>query len=247
MDIHCHCLPGLDDGPQTLTDALELCRALVNDGISTVIACPHQLGRCDGRNSPAIVREAVTDLNNALATENIPLAVLPGGDVRLDERIASLCDTDGILTVADSRQYLMLEFPDGVFMDITRLVNDLRSRGLQIIISHPERNGALIRQPHAVARLIDSGALLQLTAASITGDFGPVAERAAWHWLMFGSAVLVATDAHDTNGRRPRMSDAMTLIAAKLGHDAARRVCIDNPRRVLTGRPRLTATEGAHE
>lgn len=233
VDLHCHCLPRLDDGPATLTGALNLCRALVDDGITMVVASPHQLGRYEGCNSPAIVRKAVAELNETLGAEAIPLTVFPGADVRLDERIPKFCDTDGVLTVGDCRQYLMLELPHEAFIDVTPLLNDLRPRGLRIILSHPERNGSLT--PQAVAQWVDSGAVLQVTAASLIGDFGPAAECAAWYWLTFSAVALVATDAHDTSGRRPRMSDAFALIAARLGHNAARRACIDNPLRVLAG------------
>ena len=94
VDVHCHCLPGVDDGPATVGDALELCRALVDDGVTTAIATPHQLGRFDGRLTADEIRQAVLDLNAALRAREIPLAVVAGADVRVDERIPALLDTD---------------------------------------------------------------------------------------------------------------------------------------------------------
>src|SRR5256885_16502448 len=87
VDVHCHCLPGLDDGPKDLAGAMDLCWALANDGITDVIATPHQLGRYDGRNAPTIVRSAVVELNSKLREAGVPLQVYPGGDVRVDERL----------------------------------------------------------------------------------------------------------------------------------------------------------------
>src|ERR1700723_1863897 len=87
VDIHCHVLPGMDDGPPTPADSVELCRALVRDGITTVIATPHQLGRYEGQNSAADVRTAVSKLQLALAELKVPLHVVPGGDVRVDHRL----------------------------------------------------------------------------------------------------------------------------------------------------------------
>ncbi len=234
VDIHCHCLPGLDDGPATMTDALELCRALVADGIDTVIATPHQLGRYDGCNSPRAVREVVSALNSALLAEGVPLAVTAGADVRVDERIPGMLSEDLVLTLADGGLYLLLELPHETFIDPAPLLAALAARGVRTVISHPERHETLARRPDLVFPWLAEGALLQLTAGSLLGDFGPAAEAAAWHWLSRRAASLVATDAHNMQGRRPRMSGAIEVITQRLGYAAARRVCFENPIGVLT-------------
>ena len=234
VDIHCHCLPGLDDGPATMADALALCRALVANGMDTVIATPHQLGRYDGCNSPRAVREAVLALNSVLLTEDVPLAVTAGADVRVDERIPTMLDEDLVLTLADGGLYLLLELPHETFIDPAPLLADLAARGVRAVISHPERHETLARRPDLVLPWLAKGALLHVTAGSLLGDFGPAAEAAAWHWLSGNMVSLIATDAHDTEGRRPQMSGAIEAITRRLGHEAARRVCLENPIRVLT-------------
>ena len=108
-DIHCHCLPGLDDGPRSMGEALLLCQALVEDGITEVIATPHQLGRFDGCCDAPSVRRAVAQLNQTLRQSDIVLTVLPGADVRLDERILPLLEADNVLTAGDGGLYLLLE------------------------------------------------------------------------------------------------------------------------------------------
>ena len=235
VDIHCHCLPGLDDGPATMEEAVALCRALVADGITTVIATPHQLGRFDTQVAASDIRQAVDDLNNALEAEDIPLTVMAGADIRVDERIPSLLEADRVLTLADGRKYLLLELPHETFIDLWPLLRELAARDITAIISHPERHAFLTRQPLATLPWLAQGAWFQVTAASLVGDFGPAAEKAAWHWLATHAAALVATDAHDTDFRRPRMSQAIDRIAERLGHVTARRVCIENPLRVLAG------------
>lgn len=235
VDIHCHCLPGLDDGPPAMDDALALCRALVGDGVTTVVATPHQLGRFDGQFTAQDIRQAVDDLNRALEADGVPLTVVPGADVRIDERIPSLLEADRLLTLADGGEHLLLELPHDTFIDPCALIGELTARGVRVILSHPERNAFLTRQPLAAAPWLARGAWFQVTAASLVGDFGPVSERAAWYWLTTHAAALVATDAHDTDFRRPRMSEAVDRIAERLGHVAARRVCIENPLRVLAG------------
>ena len=86
VDIHCHCLPCIDDGPKTMSEAIELCRALAGDGIGTVIATPHQLGRFDNTNDAEQIREAVGIMNTKLNEKEIDITILPGADVRVDER-----------------------------------------------------------------------------------------------------------------------------------------------------------------
>lgn len=236
VDIHCHCLPCLDDGPATLVESLELCRALVADGITTAVATPHQLGRYHGRNSAAEVREAVEALNRSLMSEGVPLTVLPGGDVRVDEQIPRLLAGGRVLTVGDRGKVLLLELPHDVSIDPLPLIRQLSARGLRSIVSHPERNRFLTANPHAIPKWLEAGAVLQITSGSFAGDFGATAQRAAWYWLETGQASLVASDAHDTTRRPPRMTEAIRLISRRLGEQTARRVCIENPASLLGDR-----------
>jgi protein-tyrosine phosphatase len=205
--------------------------------VTTAIATPHQLGRYDGRLTADDIRHAVADLNAALGARGIPLTVAPGADVRVDERIPALLDADRVLTLADSGKYILLELPHDTFIDIRPLLTELMARGVTPVVSHPERNSSLTRSPEAVAAWIGEGALLQVTAASLTGRFGPVAERVAWHWLATGAASFVATDAHDTDARGPCMTRAIEAITHRLGEPAARRACTLNPARLLAGEP----------
>jgi len=236
VDIHCHCLPAVDDGPSTLSESLSLCRALVNDGIVCVIATPHQLGRFSNCNEATQIREQVKALNENLANNNISLSVIAGADVRVDERICQLIEDDKILTLADGGRYILLELPHEIFIDIEPLIVGLASLGVQAIISHPERHFALAKQPQMLLKWLDHGAHLQVTSGSLLGEFGNLARIAAWDFLSSGWASFVATDAHNLNGRRPRLKVAFEQISNKLGHAVARLVCIENPQRVLEGR-----------
>ena len=236
VDVHCHCLPGLDDGPSTMPEAKALCKALADDGISTAIATPHQLGRFDGAYSTAEIRQAVADLNRMLSEQRIPLTVLPGADVRVDERIPQLLKSGRILTLADTGKYILLELPHVVFVDIEPLIKELVALNVTPIISHPERHNALNRRPKMLLKWLSHSAHLQITAASLLGCFGSEVETAAWHILSSGWASLVATDSHDLNSRRPLMRAAFRLISAKLDEDLARLVCVENPSRAANGR-----------
>lgn len=111
VDIHCHCLPGLDDGPATMSESLALCRALVDEDTTTVIATPHQLGRFSECNDVAQIKEVVLSVNEELRSNAIALRVVPGADVRVDERICRLLEEDKVLTLADGGKYILLELP----------------------------------------------------------------------------------------------------------------------------------------
>ena len=240
VDIHCHCLPAVDDGPKNIYESLALCQSLVDDGISVAIATPHQLGQFDGCNTSVKIREAVSELNKELESNNIPLTIMPGGDVRIDERICRLLETDEILTLADGRKYILLELPSGIFIDIESLICELTRIGVHSIISHPERHFVLNEQYNILQRWFKYPVHLQITAGSLIGGFGQKAKIAAWKFLSLGWASFVATDAHNLNSRRPQMKTAYRHISMKLGQKLAHTVCIENPIRVLEGREIVT-------
>jgi len=236
VDVHCHCLPGIDDGPADAAESVALCRALADDGFTTVVATPHQLGRYDRRNSARLIRAAVESLSGMLAAERVPLTVVPGADVRIDERLVPLIDAGEVLTVGGSGAYVLLELPHDVYIDPVPVIRLLGARGLRAVMTHPERHKSVRARPDAVTQWIDAGAVLQVTAGSLLGMFGDDAERSAWEWLAAGRVALVATDSHDTTRRPPCMTRALDAIERRLGGEIARRVCVDNPLRVLRHR-----------
>ena len=235
VDIHCHCLPGLDDGPRSLNEAVALCESLVVDGITTVIATPHQLGRYDRLNSAEEIYEAVTQLSAELDERRIPLEIVPGGDVRVDERLPKLLDAGEVGTAADAGCHLLLELPHELYVDPLAIIDMLRERGLQAIMTHPERHHYLSVRDSWASEWIAHGAVVQVTAGSLLGEFGDRAYQNAWYLVKNGLVSLVATDAHDTIRRPPRMSEAIKLLTARVGIHVATALTIGNPLRVLSG------------
>ena len=235
VDIHCHCLPGLDDGPESVEESLALCRMLMDDNIGLVVATPHQLGRFETRTSTERIHKGVQRLNHELRRCGFDLTVLPGAEVWLDERICALLADGGILTLADTGQYILLELPWDVFIDIEPLLHTFDELDMAVILAHPERNVPLLEHVNALRRWQACGVSLQLTAASVVGAFGRQTEETAWHLLTRGSVGAVATDAHDVDANRPYMTRAFTRIAEKLGRDVARLLCIENPSRIAAG------------
>ncbi len=232
-EVHCHCLPGLDDGPDTPEEAVELCRSLADQGVRTVVATPHQLGSYGLTNDAARVREAVRSLSARLADEGIDIDVRPGGDVRVDENFLDLLDQDRILTVADAGRAVLLELPHRTFVEIGGLVEDLVGRGIVPVVTHPERHPHLQKQPARLVAWANRGAAVQITSGSLLGHFGPEAARAAWEMATLNGRVLVASDAHDVAERRPCLPEAAVALTGRLGAAAAKALCIDHPQELL--------------
>jgi len=232
VDVHCHCLPAIDDGPEDIESSIELCRALADDGITSVFATPHQLGKYDLDNSAERIRRRIQDLDDALHAEQIPLEVLPGADVRIDERLPRLVSEGEVFTLGDQGMHLLLELPHSTFCEPRPLIERLASEGIQCIMTHPERHRYLGGQIEIAADWVRAGAIIQITAGSLLGDFGRYAFDYGWRLLGSGLASLVATDAHDSHRRPPRMAAAMDVIQQHHGAEVARLVCGENPLRV---------------
>lgn len=235
IDIHCHCLAGLDDGPADEAQSVELCRALAADGIAAVVATPHQLGRFEDVSHVETVRAATKCLNALLRANDVDLLVLPGGEVRLDERIGRLLLEDKINLLADNRRYLLIELPQQCFIDITILIERLSASGIQVIIAHVERYHFLLQRPSVLHRWAGLGVCFQVTALALLsqGQMPKVMQSFAWHLLESQLPCVVATDAHDLIYRRPMMSQAFKAVKEGLGQARAGKLFIETPGRII--------------
>lgn len=236
-DIHCHCLPRLDDGPTDMDGAIALCKALAVDGAETVVATPHQLGRYDLENTASRIRAGVESLNTQLQAVGVPLSVVPGADVRIDERIGELLDQDLVLTLADSWRYILLELPHHSTFDPDQVLQTLADRGICPVLTHPERHPEFQNSTAAADRWQSWGAVLQVTAGSLLGDFGGKAKHCGWRLIGESRVGVLATDSHDTDKRPPRMTRAAAAISAKYDYNIAHQLCVASPARMLNGFP----------
>jgi len=193
------------------------------------------LGRYAGENGAEVVRQTVADLRNSLATEGIRLEVLPGADVRVQEDLPELIGEKGtVLTVADRRRWILLEMPGEFFFDIGPLIAKLKGMGIGSILTHPERYGWNdLEIGRALQWRRKQGMLMQVTAGSLLGNFGPVAQRWGWQWLENGLVDVIASDAHNCDKRPPLLRDAFDAITKRLGESVAKRVMISTPRKIL--------------
>jgi protein-tyrosine phosphatase len=207
VDLHSHILPGLDDGSETIEEALEMARAAVADGITTVAATPHV--RDDYPTEPDEMEAAVDAVRAALAEASIPLELLPGAEIAYD-RLPELDDPAlRRFGLGGNPRYLLLEPPyEGWPLGLEQTVFELQLRGFAVVLAHPERNDEVQERPERLERLVEMGVLVQLTAASIDGRLGPRPQKTGLRLLELELAHLLASDAHAPTLRQVGMSAA---------------------------------------
>jgi len=235
IDIHAHVLPGVDDGPWDEASALELLRCLEANGVTAVVATPHTL---DGRFDVSRQRmlEEVEALGRCAAGAGIGIRIHPGAEVPAQPELAEQVRLGHVTTLADSGRYLLLEMSFQVVPpEMDRLVFELQVEGLVPILAHPERTLQVQMNPSVLDPLVEAGTLVQINAASLTGDQGEAACAAALALVDRGTAHLLASDAHDAHRRPPRLADAFVLLKARLGEAAAEAMVCERPRRILAG------------
>jgi protein-tyrosine phosphatase len=247
IDLHCHILPAIDDGARSLEEAVAMCRAAAADGCAGMVATPHQRRAGWWNCDRAHLAELRQTLAAAVALELPGFQVLGGAEIRVDgqlfaevEALAAAAEPEagtGVTPLAGSR-YLLLEFAGGEAPDAAAdLVHELAVAGWRPVLAHPEHIPWMAGSLGAVERLVSLGALCQVTAMSVTGDFGRRAQAEAGRLLDAGLVHFVASDAHDLKRRPPGLSRARRAIAARWGEELAARLCQENPRAVVEDRP----------
>jgi protein-tyrosine phosphatase len=234
VDIHCHLLPGIDDGAKDWDESLAMARLAADDGIRTIVATPHQLGNF-GHNRGDEIRRLVSELQQRLEAENIPIRVLPGADVRIEPGMAARLANGEVLTLGDHRRHVLLELPHELYLPLEPVLRELSQRHIVGILSHPERNQGILRHRDVLAPLVEAGCLLQITAGSLCGTMGPECRELS-QWLLAERMVhFVATDAHGSRSRRPLMQRAFERVAELTDESTASELCSRNPARVAAG------------
>lgn len=236
IDVHHHLLPGLDDGSPDLTTSVSMSRMAANDGITHVVCTPHASGRYTF--NPEIVAAKLAELRAALAAESITLTLGGGCDFHLSyDNIQDALIHPTKYTV-NGKNYLMVELPDfGISPSLSETFYELQLAGITSVLTHPERNPTLQKNPERLAEWMRNGMLTQVTTSSVIGKMGREAERMAHQLLANRWVHFLATDAHNLTSRPPKMREAFDAVAKRYGTDYARRLCVDNPLAVFEGRP----------
>jgi len=236
VDIHCHLLAGLDDGPPTLEEALAMCRAAYTDGIRWASALAHQNEQYPD-NTPERLLGAAQSLAAALRQENIPLTVFPSAEVMVRPDLETAWDQGQLLSVAHRRQYVLLEYPHGLFVELGPLVAGLRQRNVRAIIAHAERQPELLHEPDLIEQLIEQGCLVQVSSGSITDPRSREDSRELKHWFQRGVVHLLGSDAHSTQRRPPHLAAAYEQVRRWVGGHMADQICSTNGLAVIQGLP----------
>jgi protein-tyrosine phosphatase len=233
IDIHHHCLPGVDDGPRTMTESVELCRMAADEGIETIVATPHVLRGRWQNTSRAQLSVILGELRAAIGDRP---RILPGSEYFFGHDMDEMLRTESILPLAGGR-YVLVEFASN---NVPPLVHDplyrVQLNGWLPVIAHPERNVVFQSKPEFLASLIRIGVKTQVTTGSVMGEFGPEAQAAALDWLERGWVHVMATDAHNVTKRQPRFRAARERVAALVGEQIAQALFVDNPKSIVESR-----------
>jgi protein-tyrosine phosphatase len=238
IDLHCHLLPGIDDGAQTEEESIGLLQQAIADGITHMVLTSHvQPGRYN--NNFNNLQIPFQRLQEIVKVRQLTIKLSLGGEVRLCDEILQLFADDNIPFIGtyNNKKVLLLELPhNSIPAGSDKLIDWLMERNILPMIAHPERNKAIIDDISKAKPFIMSGCLFQLTAMSVTGDFGKKAYGIAHQFLDQGLATIIASDAHNSKRRPAILSKAFNHVAEKYSEALAKELLIETPGRILASR-----------
>ena len=231
IDIHCHLFPGVDDGPRELGDSIELAKLSVENGITHAVVTPHITpGRYD--NDLFSINTAYQAFKQVLNENDINLNIGMAAEVRIGPEIFTLFEEERLpfLGEFERRKVLLLEFPhDHIPPGSDKMIKWLFDHNIIPMIAHPERNRDIIRKISKLQPFVDAGCLLQLTASSLVGNFGPHSEQCAKSILDKGWVTILASDAHNLHKRLPEIEPGRAVVEEILGKEASWKMVRDKP------------------
>lgn len=228
IDIHCHLLPSVDDGAKSWEVTLEMCRLAAQDGVTHIVATPH--ANYEYRYDRAAHLEWIEELRSRVPEMTFSL----GCDFHLSyENIADAMKHPERYAIGNTR-YLLVELSEFSVFDIPKTLFQLQTTGLVAILTHPERNPVILKNPKLLHQILDVGCLVQITANSLTGFWGKSSQKMCAELLKKEMVHFIASDAHGVRSRNPRLSQARDAAAKIIGQAAAEKLVTDNPGAVVT-------------
>ncbi|HHU31880.1 MAG: tyrosine-protein phosphatase [Zhaonellaceae bacterium] len=235
IDVHCHLLPGLDDGARDLHNALSLAYQLVQAGFQKVIATPHVF---EGRNflSPEIIRESVAFLNLELKGNGLPLKVLPGAEYYIFPELPEYLKKEKLLTLADSQKYLLIELPmHQLPLYSSQVIFQLQTQGITPVLAHPERYSYFFEAREFLLQWEKNGVLLQIDLGSLKGVYGTKAFKMANWLLKKGLVHLIGTDAHRPSKNDDSYKKTLQGLLQRFGSQQFKHYFKIRPQAILSG------------
>ena len=237
IDIHCHLLPGIDDGAPDMATALSMARLAVANGIERMVLTPHILPGLY-ENTRVIIGEALAEFSKALDDEGIQLDVQAAAEVRITPEIRQMLAADELPLLGELNDYkvFLLEFPHShIPPGSERLIDWLINHDVRPMIAHPERNKDVIRKFEKIVPFVSAGCLLQVTAGSIAGNFGEACQHRSRQMLELGWVTALASDAHNLNHRAPELEPGRLAAAKVVGEAQSWQLVRDNPWSIVSG------------
>jgi protein-tyrosine phosphatase len=233
VDIHCHILPGLDDGPESFDMSVAMAEMAIADGVTHIIATPH--ASADHAFIPNLVKQRRDELQEMFQGR---LTFATGCDFHLSFENLQEVRFEPERFTLNQKNYLLVEFADfSIPSSLDHALHELQLAGLNPIVTHPERNPLIRSQPERLFRWLRQGCYVQITAGSFSGRFGKAAQEMAHDWLDAGAVHFVASDAHNITSRPLKLKEPFDEIAKSHGEETARALFIENPMAVFEGRP----------
>jgi len=230
IDIHCHILPGIDDGPSDIQESIKMAEIAARDGITKIVATPHIKNTL---HSVSSIKNSIARLNKRLGELAISVEILQGADVHAMLDISLLKGY-----TINNTQYILVEFPHSHLPNsMKEVLFKMMVQGYRPIITHPERNMSVLKDPRAIFELINGGVLAQITADSIIGTFGVDIQECSRYLLKKNMVRFIATDAHSSHHRKPVLSQGLKAAEKIIGKDKAIKLVTVNPEAVVKGRP----------
>jgi protein-tyrosine phosphatase len=234
IDLHCHILPGLDDGAKSLEEAVEMARIAQDEGIERIVVTPHLFRENILYEDLGRIEEKRKELHRALETSNIHVELLSGAEVHISHNLMEEIRKNRKHLVVNRSSYMFVEFPSRhVFSGVKELFFELMSEGIIPIIAHPERNSVFVRNPSFLYELIQMGSLAQANSGSLSGIYGRGAEQAVSRFLEMNLIHFIASDGHNTSDLAPKLSGARERAERIIGKEGAIALVEDNPAAVL--------------
>lgn len=234
IDLHCHLLPGLDDGSKNMNTSLKLANDAVKDGVNYALLTPHHMNGIY-LNHKKMVIQRTQEFQAEIDKCKIPLKVFPGQEVRINGDLLSALDQDDILFADEGGRYLMLEFPsDDVPSYTNNIIYEIMQRGIIPVIVHPERNAKIMRQPDILYDLLNKGCLSQITAGSYVGTFGHNIKKFSTQLIQAGQVYIFASDAHNLPNRKYEMRKAFHKLRREFGEDLTNEL-EENAKSIING------------
>lgn len=230
IDTHSHILPGLDDGSCSLSEGLDFVRQAAGQGVTAIFATPHCQDGVFNCDKDAIL-SACRDLSVAVQKDNIDIQILPGAEIRVNHDLVEQYDAGRLLTLGNTETYLLLELPPMfIAKALFRMIRQLRNRGVTPIIAHAERNPMILSQMELADGFTAQGAGIQITAESLTGDFGRLSLKATRTFLENNQVFCLGSDMHP--GRKYRMKAAAKKLHKWVGKQKTAELLWKNPERI---------------